>query len=110
MKILFDQHLSWKLVRKLKDLFPDSTHVIDLQLDEADDWAIWNHAAANEFTIATKDDDFQQRSLVQGHPPKVILIGIGNCKTARVEQLFRSYQKELTEFENDTTQSLIELL
>ena len=59
MKILFDQHLSWKLVRKLKDLFPNSAHVIDLQLDQADDWAIWNHAAVNSYTIATKDDDFQ---------------------------------------------------
>ena len=79
-------------------------------MDRADDWAIWNYAAVNGYTIATKDDDFQQRSLVQGHPPKVILVGIGNCTTARVEQLFRNYQKELSDFENDPTQSLIELL
>ena len=38
------------------------------------------------------------------------MVGIGNCSTARVEQLFRSYQKELSDFENDPTQSLIELL
>jgi predicted nuclease of predicted toxin-antitoxin system len=64
----------------------------------------------NGYTIATKDEDFQQRSLVQGHPPKVIMVCIGNCPTARVEQLFRSYQKELTDFENDPLKSLIELL
>jgi predicted nuclease of predicted toxin-antitoxin system len=110
MKILFDQHLSSKLVRALKDLFPNSAHVIGLQLDQADDWVIWNHAALNGYTIATKDDDFQQLSLVRGHPPKVILVGIGNCSTPRVEQLIRSYQKELSTFENDPTQSLIELL
>jgi predicted nuclease of predicted toxin-antitoxin system len=64
----------------------------------------------NSYTIATKDEDFQQRSLVQGHPPKVILITVGNCPTIRVEQLFRSYQKELSDFENDPMKSLIELL
>jgi predicted nuclease of predicted toxin-antitoxin system len=110
MKILFDQHLSPKLVRNLKDLFPNSAQVIGCGLDKADDWVIWNYAALNGYTIATKDDDFQQRSLVQGHPPKVILVGIGNCSTAQAEQLFRSYQKELGDFENDPTQSLIELL
>jgi predicted nuclease of predicted toxin-antitoxin system len=110
MNILFDQHLSPKLVRMLADLFPNSAHVIAFGMDKADDWAIWNHAAVNGLTIATKDDDFQQRSLVQGHPPKVILVGIGNCSTAQAEHLFRSYQKELSDFENDPTQSLIELL
>ena len=110
MKILFDQNLSPKLVGLLKDIFPSSSHVIDRQLDDADDWAIWNYAAVNGYTIATKDEDFQQRSLVQGHPPKVILITVGNCPTSRVEQLFRGYQKELSDFDSDALKSLIELL
>ena len=110
MKILFDQNLSPKLVGLLRDLFPNSTHVIDCHLDDADDWAIWNYAAVNGYTIATKDEDFQQRALVQGHPPKVILITVGNCPTARVEQLFRGNQSELNDFESDSEKSLIELL
>ena len=32
MKLLFDENLSYKLVRLLADLFPDSVHVRDVGL------------------------------------------------------------------------------
>ena len=33
MKLLFDENLSYKLVRLLADLFPDSVHVRDVGLE-----------------------------------------------------------------------------
>ncbi len=45
MRLLFDQNLSFRLVRLLADIYPDSVHVRDLDLLEADDAAIWRHAA-----------------------------------------------------------------
>lgn len=110
MKILFDQNLSPRLVTLLTDLFPGSAHVRDLQLREAEDWEVWNHAAIHDFTIASKDADFRQRSIAQGHPPKIILIAVGNCTTERVEHLLRSYEKELADFESNTTASMIHLM
>jgi predicted nuclease of predicted toxin-antitoxin system len=109
MKILFDQNLSPKLVAALCDAFPNSVHVRDVNLRDADDWDIWNYAANYDFAVATKDDDFRQRSLVQGHPPKIIMIAVGNCTTARVEQLVRKYLVEIASFEADPAASLIEL-
>ena len=55
---------------------------------EADDQAIWRHAT-NDFVIVSKDSDFVLRSLLQGPPPKVIHIDLGNCSTAAVEALLR---------------------
>ena len=44
MKLLFDQNLSHKLAHRLADLFPDSTHVREIGLKEAEDPAVWEYA------------------------------------------------------------------
>ena len=62
------------------------------------DRAIWAHAATNGFVLVTKDEDFQRLSLLQGAPPKVIWIGLGNCSTADVEQLLRRRHDEIVQF------------
>ena len=89
MKLLFDQNLSHKLARHLADLFPDSTHVREIGLKEAEDLAVWEYAKQQNFVIVSKDADFHQRSFVFGFPPKVVWIRLGNCTTAEVEQVIR---------------------
>ena len=69
MKLLFDQNLSFRLVAKLADVYPDSTHVGMVDLSEASDLEVWNYASANGLTIVSKDDDFRQMSILQGAPP-----------------------------------------
>src|SRR5207248_1452461 len=56
MKLLFDQNLSPKLVNRLADLFPDSSHVQSVGLDCAGDDQIWEHARLNGFAVVTKDE------------------------------------------------------
>lgn len=41
MKLLFDQNLSYKLVRSFSDEFPGSAHVRDLGLASAVDIEVW---------------------------------------------------------------------
>lgn len=67
-------------------------------LAAARDTVIWAYAAANGFVLVTKDEDFQRLSLLQGAPPKVIWIGLGNCSTAEIEQLLRSRREEIVLF------------
>jgi predicted nuclease of predicted toxin-antitoxin system len=57
MKLLFDQNLSPKLVNRLADLFPGSSHVQSVGLDCGDDDPVWEHARLNGFAIVTKDED-----------------------------------------------------
>jgi predicted nuclease of predicted toxin-antitoxin system len=83
VKLLFDHNLSFKLVDRLSDLYPDSNHVYKLGLDKVDDTDIWEYAQANDFIIVTKDADFSDLCLLQGFPPKVVWIRRGNCNEAR---------------------------
>ena len=85
MKLLFDHNLSYKLVGRLADLFPDSEHVRNVNLHEADDRTVWEYARANGFAIVSKDEDFHQLSFLYGAPPKVVWVRLGNCTTADIE-------------------------
>jgi len=73
VKLLFDQNLSHKLVSRLADIFPDSSHVREVGLKAAEDLVIWEYAR-NNLMIVSKDSDFHQRSFLYGFPPKVIWV------------------------------------
>jgi predicted nuclease of predicted toxin-antitoxin system len=79
MKLLFDQNLSPRLPRLLADIYPDSVHVREIGLRDANDSTIWEYAAVHGYTIVSKDSDFQQRSLLFGSPPKFVWLRVGNC-------------------------------
>jgi predicted nuclease of predicted toxin-antitoxin system len=72
MKLLFDQNLSPRLPRLLADLYAQSVHIREVGLRDASDAEIWECAKANGYAIVSKDSDFQQRSLLEGSPPKFI--------------------------------------
>ena len=74
MKLLFDHNLSYKLVARLADLFPNSEHVRNVNLHEADDRPVWEYARAHGFAIVSKDEDFHQLSFLYGAPPKVVWV------------------------------------
>ncbi|WP_413167184.1 DUF5615 family PIN-like protein [Capilliphycus salinus ALCB114379] len=90
MKLLFDQNLSRKLVSRLADIFPDSSHVQFQSLSEANDSEIWEFATTQGFCILTQDADFAERSRLYGSPPKVIWLRCGNTSTSNVEAILRS--------------------
>ncbi|HEU4881912.1 MAG TPA: DUF5615 family PIN-like protein [Longimicrobium sp.] len=77
MKLLFDENLSFRLVRALMDIYPESAHVRDVGLLGADDPAIWAYAVEHGFLLTSKDTDFYDRSVFFGAPPKVLWLRIG---------------------------------
>ena len=101
MKLLFDENLSPKLPRQLAALFPDSVHVRDCGLLGMPDENVWEYARSNGFTIVSKDSDFQQRSLLYGHPPRFIWFRIGNCTTKQLVQWIMTHQQDIRTFETD---------
>jgi predicted nuclease of predicted toxin-antitoxin system len=101
LRLLFDQNLSPKLVNWLADLYPGSSHVALLGLDRASDQAIWEYALDHGYVIVTKDADYDDMSVVRGHPPKVLWLLIGNCTTAQVENVLRQNHALVEEFEQD---------
>ena len=107
MKLSFDHNLSPRLVNLLCDLYPNSNHLFDLQLDTVKDSLVWEYALQNEFAIVTKDSDFSELSLFRGFPPKVIWIRIGNCTTNDIESLIRSHTEEIKRFNSESESGIL---
>lgn len=83
MKILIDQNISFRLVPRILEAFPETSHVKDYGLIDYDDFRIFKFARQNQFAaILTLDEDFYNIQLEHGVPPKVIWMRMGNCSTA----------------------------
>jgi predicted nuclease of predicted toxin-antitoxin system len=76
-------------------------------MERADDQRIWEYAVAQGFVIVSKDTDFYQRSILFGHPPKVIWLSVGNCPTATVKALLESAVAAMREFHDDAERSFL---
>ncbi len=107
MKLLFDQNISRKLVKLLDDVFPESQHISTVLSENAEDSQIWSFAKENAYLIVTKDDDFEQRSILFGQPPKLVWIRLGNCKTSDIEVLLRQSIDTLLAFNSDDETSFL---
>lgn len=109
MKLLLDHNISPRLVKRLADLHPDSSHVFSLGLDQAPDAVLWERARQDGYTIVTKDSDFSDMSVLRGFPPKVIWIRLGNCTTRQIEDLLRDNREAVVAFESDPMVGLLSL-
>ncbi|MBI3877548.1 MAG: DUF5615 family PIN-like protein [Verrucomicrobia bacterium] len=109
MKLLFDHNLSHKLVRRLADLFPDSTQTRLLNFSEAPDESIWQHAREHGFVVVTLDKDFADLALLRGAPPKIIWLRCGNSTVAEVERLLRLNLPTILRFETSQTDDVLEI-
>jgi predicted nuclease of predicted toxin-antitoxin system len=109
MKLLLDENLSSRIVRKVIDLYPDSAQVKTLALNNTDDGLIWEYAKKNDFVIISKDADFYQRSLLYGHPPKFIYLLIGNSSTVKIVQILRDNFDTISQFEMGESESILVL-
>jgi predicted nuclease of predicted toxin-antitoxin system len=98
LKLLVDNNLSFKLVAEFADSFPESAHVRDTVGVEADDIMVWQYALENDFVILTKDNDFDERSLLAGCPPKIIHLVCGNKSTDYILNLMLQNKDEIILF------------
>ncbi|MEP7339526.1 MAG: DUF5615 family PIN-like protein [Acidobacteriota bacterium] len=109
MKLLFDHNLSPALANRLSDLFPDSSHVYWLGLDQAGDRVVREHALQHDLIVVTKDSDFSDMCWWLGFPPKVVWIRRGNCKTSAIEKLMRDHFDDIKAMTEDETVGIVTL-
>lgn len=95
MKLLLDENLSRRIVPFLQAAFPDSSQVALLGLEGASDSEIWQYAKDRGFVIVSRDSDFQERSLVAGHPPQVIWLKIPNRSKIAVLNILLEHRAEI---------------
>jgi predicted nuclease of predicted toxin-antitoxin system len=107
MKLLFDENLSYRLVGLVAAEFPNSAHPSQLGMRGASDFELWEYAREHGFTIVSKDNDFRQRVFVEGPPPKVIWLSIGNAGTSAIVALLRSRAAEINTFAGTVQEGLL---
>ena len=110
MKILFDQNISFRLVKRINDIFPEAEQVRNLGLENSTDQEIWNYAKEKDYTIITFDGDFYDFSLVWGHPPKIVWIRTGNKTTNEIESILRKHQQNIEIFIADKELACLEII
>lgn len=110
MKLLFDDNISYRIVKQLIDSFPDSLHVSRTGLaTPAPDRLIWEYARQNNFLIVTFDEDFEDLSSLYGFPPKVIILRFGNASTHQIASTLQANKPDIMAFFNSDNYGLLEI-
>jgi len=94
-----------KILPVIAEEFPESNHVVHLEMDRDDDLDIWDHARDHDFVIVTKDKDFLQRSVLVGHPPKIVHIRTGIVQPRKL-LIYCSRKKDISGLLRSMLQSL----
>lgn len=91
----------------LANEYPGSVHIRELALRGAEDQQIWDYARARSFAIVSQDTDFRERSFVEGFPPKIIWLDVGNAGTTMIAGPLRRERQRVEAFENQDETSLL---
>ena len=109
IKLLFDQNLSYRLVLRLKQLYPNSVHVAAIGLDKSSDIEVWNYAKEHGFTIVTKDSDFNDICTLYDFPPHILWLRLGNTRVFSVEDILIRHKDKICTIVDENKKGIIEL-
>lgn len=100
MRLLFDQNISFRIIAKISNIFPEAKQVRQLGIENYSDIEIWKFAKEKEYTIVTFDGDFYDLSNFKGFPPKIIWLRFGNTKTDFTANIINSRNSIIKDFIN----------
>lgn len=81
--LLIDENLPASLAKTLPLA---CSHATDLG-EQPTDHELWLHARKMDWTILTRDTDFFDRLMLEGPPPKVIWVRLGNIRKKDLENM-----------------------
>jgi len=109
IKLLFDQNLSYRLVSRLKDVYPDLQHVAALGLDTASDIDVWKYAKENGYTLVSKDSDFNDICTLYDFPPHIIWLRLGNSRITVAQDVLVKYKDRICVIIQENKTGIIEI-
>ena len=59
---------------------------------------IWQFAKSNDYSILTFDEDFSELQNLNGFPPKIIWLRIGNAPTHEIAALLTKLREDIIKF------------
>ena len=101
MRLLFDQNISFRVVKIILEFFPEAKHVKEFDLQFATDKQIWSFAKDNKYDIVTFDADFYDIATLNGHPRKIIWLRFGNTSTQNLARKFEEHFEIVKSFITD---------
>lgn len=107
--LLFDQNVSFKVAKKVQDIFPGAKHLSDLRLEGSTDIEIWEFAKNNNYCIVTLDFDFIDISTLKGSPPKIIWLRLGNSTTEKIASRLQSDATLIKDFLTSEDTAFLEI-
>jgi predicted nuclease of predicted toxin-antitoxin system len=110
-KLLLDANLSWRSIAILKKHFDDCFHVDSIGLTvPANDRKIWEYAKQHDIIIVTNDEDFLDLSMLNGFPPKIVLLKTGNQSRKITEHVLINAKPLILDFILSTEYGILELI
>ncbi|SDM24295.1 Predicted nuclease, contains PIN domain, potential toxin-antitoxin system component [Catalinimonas alkaloidigena] len=110
MRLLFDQNISYKIVKQLATDFPEAKQVRHVGLEDASDLAIFQYAKEHDFAIVTFDADFVDLQVIKGSPPSIIWLRTGNLTTKAISALLRKHAPVIQEFMATADAGVLEII
>lgn len=91
MKFLVDAQLPRRLAPWLSDTGHDARHTLDLpNRNRTTDAEVCAIAEQEERIVVTKDDDFVRSYVLNGQPPRLLLIATGNIGNIELLELIQA--------------------
>lgn len=88
MRFIIDAHLPKRIATTFADLGHNVIHTRDLPLGNATSDQEILSLAGSDGIVVSKDEDFYQSFLLQGKPPQLVLVKVGNLRLREVTALF----------------------
>lgn len=101
MNFLVDAQLPPGLTRWLADQGHSARHVHELNLANAEDSVIWNHALTIDAIIVAKDEDFADRTARTASGPVIVWLRLGNSTNRTLFQWLEPRWPAITQLLND---------
>ena len=112
MRVLLDANLSYRILKKIGDRYPEARHVSRIDLPHpANDPEIWQWARANGFTLLVSNDkDFRELVEKNGPPPKLIFLRLGNVSSAVVTKVLLDNYDQIQAFVANPEKDVMEII
>ena len=108
MRLLVDNQLPIALAVYFRSRGDDCVHVLDVNLDEADDRTVWDFAIRENRILISKDQDFTFLANRAGDTGRFMWIRLGNCRNeALLKSIDGAHDEVVAAF--DSGQRIVEV-
>lgn len=111
MTLLFDQNISYQIIKRIAKYFPDALQAGRIGMSQTSDSMLWQFARVNAYVIVTFDSYFIDRTLLVGEDtPKVIRLIAQDKSTENIANLILAKKRTIKNFLKSEDLSCLEIL